>query len=277
MDGNTNGRALVLAAHGSIWDSTVQERVNGFVERLRSLSDFDEVSAAFHLGDPSFSMVLDQLRAHRVTVVPLMTSCGYYCETVLPKALAKNKRYQDIDVVTTKPVGTHTGLDNILLLRVARCMSQHGFDPAKTAVVVVGHGTLRSARSSESTVRLADLLGRQHPACEVSPAFLDCEPFVESVLARTKRPFVVVEPFLIGDGPHASRDIPRRLGMTALDGVSLPMTEQIENHTVVCDSAIGTDPGILDLIADLAVRSLPCPSERADSSTIATRVETTKT
>lgn len=277
MSSAQNGTALVLAAHGSNTDTAVHELVNGYVDRVAHLlPEIGEVAAAFHLGEPSFSTVLDQLRAQHVTVVPLMTSCGYFCETVLPKALARNRRYPDVHLEITDPVGTHIRMADLASQRVADRIVEQKFDPAKTAVIIVGHGTPRSSRSRLSTKQLADILRTLHPSCEVSHAFLDCEPLIEDVFAATKQPCVVIEPFLIADGPHASQDIPRRLGMVALDAPSLPMTQRVGNHTVVCDSAMGTDPGMLDLIADLALRSLSRSHERADSSASGGRVETTK-
>jgi hypothetical protein len=50
MTDRTNGVALVLAAHGSATDGSIHELVNRHQDRLRELTEFDEVSAAYHLG-----------------------------------------------------------------------------------------------------------------------------------------------------------------------------------------------------------------------------------
>ena len=265
MSHGANGAALVLAAHGSATDSTVHGLVEGYVDRLGDLPHFDEVSAAFHLGKPSFAAVLDQLRAHRVIVVPLMTSRGYFSDNVLPKELARNRRWQEVDLVITDPVGTHRDMSSIVLGRVCDCIDRQGFDATETSVILVGHGTPRHAHSSESTLQLADTLRARHSAWDVSPAFLDGVPTVETALANARHDNVVVEPFLIADGLHASQDIPRRLGMEALDGESLPVTQRVGNRTVTCDSAVGADPAILDLITDLAVRCVERPRQRVGS------------
>ena len=273
MNHGTNGAALVLAAHGSATDSTVHDLVRGYVDRLANLPHFAEVSAAFHLGEPSFATVLDALDAHRVIVVPLMTSRGYFSDIVLPKELARNRRWQEVDLVLTDPVGTHRDMATLVFRRVGDCIHRQGFAAHETSVILVGHGTPRHAHSSESTSQLAGALRTRHSAWDVSAAFLDGVPTVETAIADAKYDNVVVEPFLIADGPHASRDIPRRLGMEALEGQSLPMTQRVGNRTVTCDSAVGTDPAILDLITDLAVRFVDCPRQPAGSGLLAGRSE----
>ncbi len=255
MSQATNGSALVLAAHGSATDSPVHELVRCYVDRLANLPHFAEVSAAFHVGKPSFATVLDRLDAHRVIVVPLMTSRGYFSDIVLPKELARNRRRQEVDLVLTDPVGTHREMASLVFRRVCDCINRQGFEANETSVILVGHGTPRHAHSTESTSQLAAALSTTHPAWDISPAFLDGVPTIETALANAKYDNVVVEPFLIADGPHASQDIPRRLGMEALEGQSLPITQRVGNRAVTCDSAVGTDPAILDLITDLAVRS----------------------
>ena len=255
----TQGSALVLAAHGSTEPSGVHDLVRGYIDRLNQLPQFTEVSAAFHLGEPSFSTVLDLLHADRVIVVPLMTSRGYYSDVVLPKELAKNRRYPNVKLTITDPVGTHRDMPFVIGSRIRECMNRGGFDTGETTVILVGHGTPRHAQSSESTRQLANALKMTHPAWDISAGFLDGLPTIEAALAAAKYDHVVVEPFLIADGTHASRDIPRCLGMEALDRQSLPMTQRIGQRTIACDSAAGTDPAIINLITDLAVQSADRP------------------
>lgn len=273
MSQSTNGSALVLAAHGSAVGLAGHEVVDGYVDRLGELQYFDEVSAAFHLGEPSFAAVLDHLHAHRVIVVPLMTSRGYFSDVVLPKELARNRRWHEVDLTLTDPVGTHRDMASIVFHRVCNGIDRQGFDADATSVILVGHGTPRHTHSGESTMQLVTALKAKHPAWDVSAAFLDAVPALETALDNAQHDSVVVEPFLIADGLHAAHDIPRRLGMETPDGQSLPVTQRVGNRTVVCDSAVGTDPAILDLITDLAVRSAQRSRQRAGSGLSAGRSE----
>lgn len=249
------GSALILAAHGSRVDPAVNGLVDGYVDRLAVLNGFNKVLAAYHHGEPSFATVLDELEAESVTVVPLMTSRGYFSDVVLPRDLARNRRFRMIDVMQTEPVGTHPKIVPLVWRRVCDQMAKHGFEPAKTSVVLIGHGTARYSRSAEATFRLADELAIRHPRSEVVVGFLDEQPSVEAAMEQVGRNRVVVEPFLIADGPHASLDIPARLGLGVLNGHRLPFVGRVGERVVVCDSAVGTDPGIVEIIVDLATES----------------------
>ncbi|MDQ3426981.1 MAG: hypothetical protein M3477_04050, partial [Gemmatimonadota bacterium] len=101
-----SGRALVLAAHGSRRDPAAGALVRRLAETVRGRRLFDEVAVAFHQGEPGFDGVLDELRSEEVTVVPVMTSAGHYSDVVLPAALARNRRYPEVRLRQTPPVGS---------------------------------------------------------------------------------------------------------------------------------------------------------------------------
>src|SRR5688572_5915924 len=111
--------ALVLAAHGSRRDPAANELVRRHAHAIRARGVFDEVAVAFHQGEPGFDIVLDTLESRIVTVVPVMTSAGHYAETVLPTALRKNRRYGDVRLRITPPVGTHPEIAALVARRVA--------------------------------------------------------------------------------------------------------------------------------------------------------------
>ena len=100
-----NGSALVLAAHGSRSDERANSIIHGHAERVAVMTDFDEVAVGFHHGLPTFATVLDTLNATDVTVVPMMTSEGYFSTEVLPRELRRNRRYPLLRVRQTKPMG----------------------------------------------------------------------------------------------------------------------------------------------------------------------------
>ena len=102
--------ALILAAHGSRVDPTINAQIDEYVSQIDRLGIFDRVTKAFHRGEPAFASVLDQLDADYVTVVPVMTSDGYYCDVVLRRELAKNRRFARVRLRQTPPVGVHTGV-----------------------------------------------------------------------------------------------------------------------------------------------------------------------
>src|SRR5687768_13815060 len=135
-----NGRrALVLAAHGSRREPAANALVRRAAEQLRGRRLFDEVAVAFHQGEPGFDRVLDEIESDEVTVVPFFTSAGHYSDVVLPAALARNRRYSELRLWQTPPVGTHAGMGSLIARRVAELMLEHGIDRGAASLALVGH------------------------------------------------------------------------------------------------------------------------------------------
>ena len=246
-----SGRALVLAAHGSRRDPAANALVRRLAESLRRRRLFDEVAAAFHQGEPRFDTVLDELAADEVTVVPFFTSAGHYSEVVLPEALARNRRYAEVRLRRTPPVGTHPGVAPLVARRVTELLRERGAERTDAALLLVGHGTARHPRSREATEQLADMLRRRRVAGQVVAAFLDDEPAVDTVLQQLGHETVLVVPFLIGGGGHAL-DVPRLVGPR----------EGEANPRVLVDAPIGSYSGLEEIVVDLARKHTPPPAPR---------------
>ncbi|HEU5040794.1 MAG TPA: CbiX/SirB N-terminal domain-containing protein, partial [Gemmatimonadales bacterium] len=206
-------KALVLAAHGSRRDPSANALVRRLAEAVRARRIFDEVAAAFHQGEPGFDQVLDELRSDEVTVVPVMTAAGHYSEVVLPEALARNRRYADVRLRVTPPVGGHSAIAALVARRVTELLGEHGLPRSGTSILLVGHGTGRHPASRTTTLDLAETLRRRRGAGEVVTGFLDDEPSVAEGFAAASLGAVLVLPFLIGGGGHALEDIPVALGV----------------------------------------------------------------
>ncbi len=245
-------RALVLAAHGSRVEPAVNAAVGRLAARLLTWGPFGEVTPAFHHGSPTFSNALDRLYADDVTVVPLMTSDGYFNDVVLPRELAKNATYRRKRVRQTRPVGCHPGVVGLAVAQVRHRLRRCRRNPAATSLVIVGHGTPRHPKSGESTRELAAELARRHVCKEVLAAYLDDTPNVRLAVDWATQSTVMVLPFMMGNGPHVTRDIAGVLGLhrdSVLDGV----TGGRDRHRVIlCEEAIGTDSRIVNIVADLA-------------------------
>ena len=254
-----SGRALVLAAHGSRRDPAANALVRRLAEALRGRRLFDEVAVAFHQGEPGFDAVLDELSAEEITVVPFLTSEGHYSEVVLPQALERNRRYAEVRLRQTPPVGTHAGVAPLVARRVTEQLREEGLERDAVSLVLVGHGTARHARSRAATEQLADTLRRRRVAGEVVAAFLDDDPPLEQALAAVRHRSVLLLPFLIGGGAHAEEDIPRRIGL-AVEGE--PRRGRVEGRLVLIDAAVGSYPGLEDSVVDLARRHTPPPPPR---------------
>ena len=244
-----SGRALVLAAHGGGPGGSANAHLRRLAQRVRARRVFDEVAVAFHLGEPGFDTVLDELEADTVTVVPVMTSAGHFSRTVLPAALRRNARAA-VPLVVTPPLGTHAGIASLVARRIAELLRTHRLERDGTAVLLVGHGTRRHPASRHSTLALADALRARGAAAEVASGFLDDEPGVAEAYVSLTRPAVLVIPFLIGGGDH-TLDLAPGAGLVPHgDGAS----------TVVVDRPVGAAPEIVDLIVDLGRRHAPSPA-----------------
>jgi uroporphyrin-III C-methyltransferase len=220
-------------------------------EAVRRRRLFDEVAVAFHQGEPRFATVLDEIESDEVVVVPFFTSAGHYSDVVLPEALARNRRYSEVRLRQTRPVGDHPEIAALVARRVGELMHERRLERGSVSLALVGHGTARHPESRTTTFHLADMLRRRRVAGEVLTAFLDDDPPVETLMATAVCPHLIVVPFLIGGGTHVSEDLPRRLGLGQESGV--------RSRTVHVDQAIGSYPGLVESIIDLARRKAPPP------------------
>jgi uroporphyrin-III C-methyltransferase len=255
--------ALVIAAHGSRRDPAANALVRRLAEAVRARRLFDEVAVAFHQGEPRFDTVLDELSSDAVTVVPLLTSAGHYADVVLPQALARNRRFGELRLRQTPPMGTHSGIAPLVARRVTELLRNEGVDRHSASVAIVGHGTPRHRESRTSAIQLADTLRRRRVAGEVLAAFLDDDPPVTALLGTVSLPHLVVVPFLIG-GAHAGEDIPRLLGLHdwRLATGDWGLATRDSRRRVTVDQPIGTYPGLVEIIIDLARRHAPPPAPR---------------
>ena len=253
--------ALLIAAHGSRRDPAANALVRRLAEAVRARRLFDEVAVAFHQGEPRFDTVLDELSSEAVTVVPLLTSAGHYADVVLPQALARNRRFSEVRLRQTPPVGTHPGIAPLVARRVTELLRHEGIARHSASVAIVGHGTSRHRESRTSTIQLADTLRRRKVAGEVLAAFLDDDPPVTALLDTISLPHLVVVPFLIG-GAHAGEDIPRLLEESRVASRESGGSRESGERAVIVDQPIGTYPGLVDIIVDLARRHAPPPAPR---------------
>lgn len=251
-----NRTVLILAAYGSRHSPMANAIVCRHARKIAALRLFDEVEAAFYLGQPRFASVLDHVQADDVTVVPVMTSSGLFCDDVLSRELAKNRRFSKIRLRISRPVGTHPDMALLVADRVKRTLQGHDLRPDQTALAIVGHGTDRHARSRRATESLAAVLQDRGVCARVLPFFLDEEPTVDDIYSRLPPYDVIVVPFLIGGGRHSTQDIPTRLGILGPSRQTLPISRLVHGRFVVCDTPVGTDPRLADIIVQRALGNL---------------------
>ncbi|RME41580.1 MAG: hypothetical protein D6788_00945, partial [Planctomycetota bacterium] len=78
----------MLAAHGCRQRPEPNALVRDYARRLAAENIFAEVGCAFHLGTPGFAEALARVNADQITVLPFMSSEGFFTRVVLPRELA---------------------------------------------------------------------------------------------------------------------------------------------------------------------------------------------
>lgn len=247
-----NRDTLILAAHGAHDGSAANARVRTFAEVIAQREHFAVVKVAFNLGTPGFADVFEQVSTKVATVVPVMTSDGYFRRRVLPKALQAAGGQLPPELRLTPPVGTHPRVAALLAQLVRETAAAQRVDLATAAIAVIGHGTRKDARSGAATDALRDTLQGEFETSAVVSAFLDQDPEVNVVPTLTDRATIVIAPFFIGGGSHALEDIPEALGVEPAAVMDRPAEATVAGRRFVFTPALGDLDALVELIIDRA-------------------------
>jgi sirohydrochlorin cobaltochelatase len=229
--------ALVLCAHG------IRGGVGGAAEhaaRIAASGVFGEVRACALKGAPGLSEVLAAVRAPEVVFAPLLMAEGYTLQTMLRKLEGATDPPRPITVC--RPIGVHPRLADMIASRAGAVCAAKGWQPAGTALLIVGHGTERHPDSGATAHRHAAQIAAREIFADVGTAFLDERPHVpEAIEALSPWPFVAVGLF-VDAGEHGEEDIPALLAPAGARAVYA--------------GPIGPDPLVTELILDQAYAAL---------------------
>jgi sirohydrochlorin cobaltochelatase len=89
------------------------------------------------------------------------------------------------------------------------------------ALVVLGHGTTLNDQSAAPVLQHAAELRRRKIFAEVREGFWKQEPHIKKVLAEISAPRIFIVPFFISDGYFSTEIIPKELGFSFPDRLSL--------------------------------------------------------
>lgn len=265
-------QALVLVGHGSQRHPNSSAPLHAHADRIREDGVFDEVRTAFWKEEPALWDVRHVVQSEVAYVVPVLTSEGYFADEVFPRELGlgdEDAAYQQDgpELHYAEAVGTHESMADVLAERVDGAIE----GPAdEVGVAVVGHGTERNERSTATTERHAATLRERGEYDEVGALFLDEAPFVADVTDHLDADELVVVPFFVADGYHASRDVPDAMGHPGIGE-----TATIGGRTVHYTGAVGTEPSLADVVVQRAVEVGASPNEDRMGSTAFTAPERT--
>jgi sirohydrochlorin cobaltochelatase len=242
--------ALILLGHGSHISPNTAGVVWDAVDRLRERGIADEITASFWKEQPSFHTVLKGITATDITLVPLFTAQGYFTQTVIPTEMNLSGEITIRDGRTIRyapPPVFHPKLTEIVRARIADAIHQHDLSSQKVAIAIIGHSTRKNAKSRESTENQATLLRNEGIFGDVLTAFLDDDPEISTIYARTSQPTIIAVPLFLAMGSHTTIDVPEALGLS-------PNTTSavISGKKLIYTPAIGEGNDLTDLIIDLA-------------------------
>jgi sirohydrochlorin cobaltochelatase len=244
-------QALLLIGHGARDSPDSGAPVRAHAARISRLRVFDEVHTAFWKEAPSIRGSLSRISAADVFVVPVLLADGYFARQVVPRELAvacgPNPRGART-VHYCPPVGTHPGMDALVMRRARQAGPLSRADRRRGALLVVGHGTERDPRSGDVVRAIVRRLRRSHTYGQVELAFLDEDPRLGDVVAGIDAPDLVLVPFLAAEGRHTGETIPRDLRLAG------PRTER-NGRVLWYAKPVGTLPEVADLAVELAERA----------------------
>jgi sirohydrochlorin cobaltochelatase len=197
-------------------------------ERLRARGLFAEVHGCAHRGRPGLAETLAAVRARRIWLAPLLMAEGL----TLRKMLDKVAHHPEIAVC--RPIGTHPGVADVMADMARAACSSKSWATRETALLVVGHGTVRHPDSGVTARGHASRIAASEEFCDVAVAFLDEPPGVGEVLARLETSRCVAVGLFIDRGEHGENDIPRLLA--------------VSGHEAVYAGPVGSDPRMTDLL-----------------------------
>ncbi len=227
-----HGASLLLCAHGIRGGAGIAQ---AHAESIAALSGFAQVTACCLNGEPDLETALAGIGGGDCYVVPLLMAEGYTNDLLSERVLAA-QAVSPARFRLCRPVGSHDALADLIVASAESRCRNRGWPLAETGLLLIGHGTTRNARSSESLRRHLARIESRGVFAEVGCGFFDQEPRVAQALdSMTARRSVAVGHFADA-GPHGADDVARLLA-----GLE---------DTVAYAGPVGREPGLVDLILD---------------------------
>ena len=233
---------LLIVAHGERHEAATNSGLLAHAAEIGVRWRHAWVKAAVLNGAPLLESALKDARERnlrRLIVYPYFMSGGYMVARALSQRLRGAVAGMEISIA--RPLGLDPRLPRLVMDESLHTAAAAGFEPSRTRLLVVGHGSRSVRESAASTVHMANSLRSCAVFAAVDTAFLEQEPLLHSELKRGRLQTVVVG-WLCGRGQHARRDVPAAIDETDAEAV----------YT----GPIGVHPEIPNLIMDAVVDAL---------------------
>lgn len=202
---------------------------------LRERAGYAEVAVAtLHGSGRRPAAVIAALAHTRAFVVPVMMCDGLTVQRDLPAAFSG---CGSMRLRFCQPVGTHPGLAALIAERAVQEARLRNFNPAQTRLLLIAHGSTKNSRSETVTRLQLGRLAAMNLFREVAAAYLEQPPSIVDAIQRLRPPVIAVGLFA-AEGRHATVDVETALAAAGRADVAYL-------------GAIGTDPGMVQLVAAL--------------------------
>lgn len=239
--------ALLLVGHGSSRLVTSRQATDRLAEAIRRRGLFAEVVACFWKEAPILS--LDLVKARTVYVVPNFAGEGSFTRRLIPERLGITGILSQVEgrrLIYTEPVGCHPHLRDLLCLRAEALCRKNHIAPESAGLLIIGHGSRQPGGVSATPEAVAQTLRSKGRFAEVATAYLEQAPFVADWPQRVTAGQVIVAPWLVSEGMHASEDLPPHFGLRTPSGGPV----SIHGRTVWLMDGIGRDAEVVEMILD---------------------------
>jgi sirohydrochlorin cobaltochelatase len=246
--------ALLLCSHGATENLDSATPAHRAAAALRARGLFGEVHAVFRKERPSWEEGIALTRASTVYLIPFLLAEGFFSTHVLPATFGLDGAVTVRDGRTLRlcrPVGTHPSLTDVVRRRALDLAARSGRAAQESALLLVGHGTDKHARTGGTLDDQITSLRAATPFRDVLPAFMETEPNISRWHDLTDAPCVLVVPFFLSDGLHCSEDIPLLMGIPPGDPAFDGSPHTVRGRSLSYARAIGLEPGIPDVVLDL--------------------------
>jgi sirohydrochlorin ferrochelatase len=236
--------AVLLIGHGSSKRPGAAASLVRHANALRSTGRFGEVAAAALIGGSETpAAALARLTRDTAVIVPVMMCAGWTTRQVIPQALGLGAGGAAVRrTVVCDPLGLHPAFAALMARRAADCAALFGVSAASVTLLLIAHGSTKSAASQQATEAQAARIRAMGRFRGVTTAFLEQQPRLADVLATLVRPVIAVGCFA-APGHHATVDSAVILQTQAAGGV-------------IDLGPIGDDPAIPDLIQQMVVEKI---------------------
>jgi sirohydrochlorin cobaltochelatase len=255
--------ALVIVGHGSTVNPDSSTPTLDHAREIRRRGVFAEVACCFWKEQPSMRDILRNVESQEVFVVPNFISEGYFTQSVIPRELGLEgpvTHRGNRTIHYCEPVGSHVRMTDALLRRAKDVAP--GVAPSETCLLIVGHGTGLNDNSAKAAKEQVAKIAELGLYAQVEATYMEEPPLIADWDKISTQPNVVAVPFFIADGLHSYQDIPVLLGIREEIGPAASQAEvflqnphHLRGKTLYYASAIGTEPGMIEVIIDQAAKA----------------------